>query len=344
MSWPSRRPPCRIAAGGAAHPEHQVLHLQRAEVLVVDGGDRCRGPARAGRSSAARRRRPAPARRRPPRRPREHLVDGRGRRSIPRPAPSSIVGVLDPLAGRGEPGLLGDVRPPDQAHHPLGDRGGAGRDRHPAAVAGQVGVARGVVGRPVAVPAGDRRRAGRRRSGPGRGCPAAAPAATGRSPGPRAAASRPGGSSASMHRVGAGRGRRRRRPARTAAASAARPPRRSGGPARSSPRPGCRTRAAWRTGPVCPKPVTRSTTSAGLISCSSLGAEAPLLQHAGPEVLDHHVGRARPAGAGCPGPPACRSSAVMVRLLRAITFHHRPCPSLLTGRACGPGRRPGARP
>ena len=40
-------------------------------------------------------------------------------------------------------------------HDPLRDGGGAGRDGHPAAVSGEVGVAGGVVAGPVAVPAGD---------------------------------------------------------------------------------------------------------------------------------------------------------------------------------------------
>ena len=63
--------------------------------------------------------------------------------------------MLDPLPGQRKPGLFGDVGPAHQAHHPFRDRGGTGRDGHPPAVAGQVGVARGVVRRPVAVPAGD---------------------------------------------------------------------------------------------------------------------------------------------------------------------------------------------
>ncbi len=43
-------------------------------------------------------------------------------------------------------------------------------------------------------------------------------------------------------------------------------------------------------GPVWPKPVTRATTRPGLRSWSTLGAEAPALEGAGAEVLDHHVG------------------------------------------------------
>ena len=64
-----------------------------------------------------------------------------------------LVAVVDALSGGLEPRLLGDVGAPDQPHHPLGDRGGAGGNGDPAAVAGEVGVARGVVGRAVAVPA-----------------------------------------------------------------------------------------------------------------------------------------------------------------------------------------------
>ena len=43
-------------------------------------------------------------------------------------------------------------------------------------------------------------------------------------------------------------------------------------------------------GPNWPKPVTRASTSRGLRLVQHLRADAPALQRAGPEVLDHHVG------------------------------------------------------
>ena len=73
------------------------------------------------------------------------------------------VGVLGALVAVAEPRLVGQVVTTDQAHHPLGDRLGAGGDRDPVAVGGLVGVARGVVLRAVAGALGDDRRAGRRR-------------------------------------------------------------------------------------------------------------------------------------------------------------------------------------
>ena len=58
--------------------------------------------------------------------------------------------MLRPLPAGGEPGLLGQLRTADEPHDPLGDALRAGRHRDPAAVLGEVGVARRVVGRPVA--------------------------------------------------------------------------------------------------------------------------------------------------------------------------------------------------
>ena len=153
VSWPSRRPACRIAPGvppirkirfcifsGPRSSSSMVvidfpfLHVRVVHQLfdVVDRGERGAGVLERGG---------------------DLLV-------VPRADPSATgrvdhVGVFDPFPGRGEPGLLGDVRAADEVHDPFGDRGGAGRDGHPAAVSGEVGVAGGVVGGPVAVPAGD---------------------------------------------------------------------------------------------------------------------------------------------------------------------------------------------
>jgi hypothetical protein len=124
LSWPEAPP--RPADGTRRVPqaEDQVLHLERAEVLVVDGGDRVRGDDV---------------------RVVHELLDVVDRRDG-RPASSNAVstssrsraaihfctgavehlGAAAALPGRGEPRLLDQVRPPDQAHHPLGDRGGAG--------------------------------------------------------------------------------------------------------------------------------------------------------------------------------------------------------------------------
>lgn len=65
------------------------------------------------------------------------------------------VGVCDPFPGQREPGLFGDVRSSDEVHDTLRDGRGAGRDGHPAAVCGEVGIAGGVVAGPVPVPPGD---------------------------------------------------------------------------------------------------------------------------------------------------------------------------------------------
>ena len=216
--------------------------------------------------------------------------------------------------------------PADQVHHPFGDRGGAGRDRHPPAVSGQVGVAGGVVARPVAVPAGDEPELV---VDAGSGAEDADQRFQQRQVDdlPGAAWRRPGGTARASPRRRRS-ARRRRRPARTAAGSAARPPRRSGGPARSSPRPGCRTPGAWRTGPVWPNPVTRSTTSAGLIFCSSSGPRPHFSSTPGRKfsITTSAWATSRRRMSWPSGVPKFR---VMVRLFRAITFHHRPWPSLV---------------
>src|SRR6185437_14948169 len=133
--------------------EHEVLHAQRAEVLVLDRGDRLagfdlwvvhqlldvvdRGDRRAGFFEAG-----------------HYLVEVAG----PDPASHDVIeliAVANAFAGGLEPGLLGDVRASDQSQDPFGYRGRARRDRDPEAVARHVGVARSVVGGAIAVPSGD---------------------------------------------------------------------------------------------------------------------------------------------------------------------------------------------
>ena len=244
MSWPSRRPPCRIAPGvppirkirfcifsGPRSSSSMVvmtvpfLHVRVVHQLldVVHRGERGAGVLEGGG---------------------DLLVVGRA--PIHSATGASIMSACltrSPALGNQDCSAMSG--PADQVHDPLRDRGGAGRDGHPPAVSGQVGVAGGVVAGPVAVPAGDDPElvvdAGsgaedadqRFQQGQVDDLPAAAwrrPGGTGRAS-PRRRRS----------------GRRPRRPARTAAASAVRSPPRSGGPGRSSPRPGCRTRGAWRT-------------------------------------------------------------------------------------------------
>ena len=93
---------------------------------------RRRAPARAGRSSAARRRTRGQRRAR--------VLEGRddllvvaGADPVRRPGRRSCRRAR-PARARGEPRLLDHVRAPDEVHDALGDRRRARRDRHPAAV------------------------------------------------------------------------------------------------------------------------------------------------------------------------------------------------------------------
>ena len=120
----------------------------------------------------------------------------------------------------------------------------------------------------------------------------------------------------------------RRRRARTAAASAARPPARSGGRTRSSPRPACRTRAARAYGPVLAEAGDPQHHQPRVdLQQRRPGPRPHFSMHARPEVLDRSRPRRRPARAAAPAPPGVPRSSVIARLLRAITFHHRPWPS-----------------
>ena len=60
-----------------------------------------------------------------------------------------------------------------------------------------------------------------------------------------------------------------------------------------------------RYGPTAPKPDSDTYTTSGLTAREVVVAEAELVHHAGPEVLDHHVGLAPRAGARCRRRPAC---------------------------------------
>jgi hypothetical protein len=141
-------------AGRSEHAEHEVLHLHRAEVLVVDGCDRFAGDH----LGIVHQLFDVIDRRQCRADPFEllaHLTEGPGGDPFRHRLVEQVT-VSAALTGRGKPGLVDDVGSTDQPHDPLGNGGGARGDRHPTTVFGEVRVAGSVVRRTVAVTAGDR--------------------------------------------------------------------------------------------------------------------------------------------------------------------------------------------
>ena len=209
-----------------------------------------------------------------------------------------LVGVLRPRPAGGEPRLGDEVRPPDQPQHPFGDALRAGRHGHPVAVGGLGSVLRGaLLDRPVAVrsctvPSWSQRGDLRAEHAPG-----SAPRWPRRPPAPRRSRPRDWRATRTAYAVASD------------AIPSARPNGGSVGGPSGSPvdrrepahRLGQRAEAGPAAyGPVWPNAVTRASTSRGLCRASTVVAQPPALERAGPEVLDHARPRGRPAGAAPP--------------------------------------------
>ena len=141
-------------AGRSEHADHEVLHLHRAEVLVVDGGDRFAGDHMGIVHQLF-----DVIDRRQCRADPFELLAHLAERAVGDPLRHRLVeqvSVSAALTGRGKPGLLDDVGTTDQPHDSLGNGGRAGRDSHPTTVFGEVRIARRVVRGTVAMSAGDR--------------------------------------------------------------------------------------------------------------------------------------------------------------------------------------------
>ena len=79
-------------------------------------------------------------------------------------------------------------------------------------------------------------------------------------------------------------------------------------------------------GPSCPKPVTRSTTSRGL-RCSRTSGPSPHFSSTPGRKFSTSTSASAASSRSSSWPSGVDRLSVTARLLRAITFHHRPCPS-----------------